>query len=129
MNQDPDPDSTRRITPADARAGEVLKRQRAGRAGRRLHICPQCQSRLVQPMEWREAQLELWMLTLSCPNCNWITEGVFSQRQVDAFEEQLEEGLGEILDDLTQLAQANMVEEVERFAAALYSELITPEDF
>jgi hypothetical protein len=34
-----------------------------------------------------------------------------------------------MLGDLTRLTQANMVEEVERFAAALRTDLLLPEDF
>lgn len=128
MNQDPEPNSTRRTLP-NGRALEILKLHLERAATRSLHVCPQCDSPLVQPLEWHETRVSLWELTLHCPNCNWVTEGVFSQRQVDEFEEHLEDGLSQMLGDLTRLTQANMAEEVERFAAALQTNLILPEDF
>ncbi|HEY5189340.1 MAG TPA: hypothetical protein VII87_09920, partial [Solirubrobacteraceae bacterium] len=66
---------------------------------------------------------------LHCPNCDWVTEGVFDQDQVDAFEEHLDAGLADVLADLRSLTQANMAEEIDRFAAALQCDLILPEDF
>jgi len=66
---------------------------------------------------------------LQCPNCFWLDEGVFDQDQVDALEERLDHGLTEMLADLRRLTQANMSEEIERFAAALNADLILPEDF
>ncbi len=70
-----------------------------------------------------------WELTLHCPNCDWLDEGVFDQDQVDALEEHLDDGLAEMLNDLRRLTQANMAEEIDRFAAALEADLILPEDF
>ena len=54
---------------------------------------------------------------------------MFDQDQVDALEEHLDDGLTDMLSDLRRLTQANMTEEIERFAAALNADLILPEDF
>jgi hypothetical protein len=54
---------------------------------------------------------------------------VFDQEQVDRLEEKLDEGLAEMLTDLRRLTQANMAEEIERFAGALHQNFILPEDF
>jgi len=62
-------------------------------------------------------------------SCFWLDEGVFDQDQVDQLEEHLDNGLTEMLSDLRRLTQANMSEEIERFAAALNANLILPEDF
>jgi hypothetical protein len=97
--------------------------------GRPLHICPQCDSALVQPVWWSEASDESWELQLACPNCEWTTEGVFSQAEVEELEDRLEEGLQEMLADLQRLAHANMADEIDRFAQALTVDLILPEDF
>ncbi len=83
----------------------------------------------MQPIEWGETAGGFWELTLHCPNCDWVTEGVFDQDQVDEFEERLDEGLADMLADLRRLTQANMAEEIDRFAAALQTDLILPEDF
>jgi hypothetical protein len=80
-------------------------------------------------VQWAEAPQGFWDLVLRCPNCFWLDEGVFDQNQVDALEENLDSGLAEMLSDLRRLTQANMNEEIERFAAALHADLILPEDF
>lgn len=94
-----------------------------------LHICPECDSHLVQPLSWSATDDERWELSLSCPNCTWSNEDTYSHAQVEDLEERLEQGLTDMLDDLQRLAQANMAEEVERFVAALEADLILPEDF
>jgi hypothetical protein len=94
-----------------------------------LHICPECQSHLVQPVDWTEAPGENWDLLLRCPNCEWHTEGIYSQSAVEELEEHLDEGLADMLSDLQRLTKANMAEEIDRFLAALQADLILPEDF
>ncbi len=92
-------------------------------------MCPDCASHLVQPLRWGEGSAGFWEMALECPNCYWSTENVFSREQVDHFEEQLDAGLADMLSDLRRLTQANMSEEIERFATALQVNLILPEDF
>lgn len=94
-----------------------------------LHICPECQSDLVQPVSWSEASHDHWELLLRCPNCEWSTEGIYGQTAVEELEERLDDGLAEMLSDLQRLTQANMAEEIDRFLAALEADLILPEDF
>jgi hypothetical protein len=94
-----------------------------------LHLCPDCQSDLVQPVSWAEMADGRWELSLSCPNCWWEIEGVYAIEQLHDLEERLDEGLEEMLDDLQRLAHANMSDQIERFAAALSADLILPEDF
>jgi hypothetical protein len=55
--------------------------------------------------------------------------GTFSRDQIELFEERLDDGLADMLDDLQRLTQANMSDELERFAYALQADLILPEDF
>jgi hypothetical protein len=129
MNQHPDRHSIRRIVLPSGRAIEVVRFYLEKSADHALHICPDCSSHLVQPARWREAARGLWELTLRCPNCDWVTEGVFDQEQVDRLEEKLDNGLTDMLADLRRLTQVNMAEEIDRFAAALQTDLILPEDF
>ena len=129
INENPESSSNRRIILSSAHALEVLRSHLEQNATRGLHLCPECHSTLVKPLEWLEARAGLWELMLHCPNCRWQTEGVYSQRQVDAFEEELEDGLSQMLADLSRLTEANMAEDVDRFAGALQSDLILPEDF
>jgi hypothetical protein len=129
MSQSPESQPNRRIILSSGRALEILRFHLEQNASRGLHLCPVCDSPLVQPLEWQEAQAGFWDLLLRCANCRWEQRGLFSQSQVDAFEEQLEEGLSQMLSDLTRLAQANMAEDIDRFAAALRADFIRPEDF
>jgi hypothetical protein len=129
MSHRPDPHFVRRIVLPSGRTIEVLSFTAEDPSTVGLHICPECASRLVQPIHWHEAPRGFWELTLHCPNCDWLDDGVFDQDQVDALEEVLDDGLTEMLTDLRRLSQSNMAEEVERFTAALQADLVLPEDF
>jgi len=94
-----------------------------------LHICKQCRSELVYPIEWEEAGPEYWRVCLRCPNCEWTASGVFPQDLVDHFDERLDQGTEQMVGDLKHLMRANMTEEIDRFVAALESDGILPEDF
>jgi hypothetical protein len=129
MNQNPDSHSVRRIVLPSGRSIEVVRFTLERTRIDGLHVCPECSSHLVQPVQWGETSSGFWELTLQCPNCDWLTDGIFDQDQVDQFEEHLDEGLSDMLNDLRRLTQANMAEEIARFAAALKTDLILPEDF
>ena len=94
-----------------------------------LHVCRECASELVYPIQWEEAGPEYWRVALRCPNCEWEAAGVFSQGLVDRFDEQLDLGTEQLVDDFKTLMQANMSEEIERFVTALDADAILPEDF
>lgn len=133
MNQKPEQHSqhhsVRRIVLPSGRHIEVVRFSEEDAAARDLHLCPACDSPLVQPMAWAEAGEGRWELTLECPNCWWTESGAFDREQIEHLEEQLDDGLAEMLDDLQRLRQANMTGELDRFAAALQADLILPEDF
>src|SRR5919197_1136951 len=97
--------------------------------GRDLHICPECDRDLVYPVEWEEASATHWEVLLRCPNCEWSEVDVFDQDTVDRFDLELDRGTEHVMRDLKRLVQANMEEEVERFAKALDSDAIWPMDF
>jgi hypothetical protein len=123
--------SVRRIVLPSGRSIEVLRFDSRDDAPVRdgLHICQECESELVQPVEWRATTDDRWELTLYCPNCDWSWCGIYSQGQIEGLEEQLDLGLDAIVRDLQRLTSANMADEIERFAAALEGDLILPEDF
>jgi hypothetical protein len=130
MNQNPDPHSRRRIVLPSGRAIEVVRfREQQASSPRALHVCPECDSDLVQPIAWSETEASKWEITLRCPNCCWHGEGLYGQDQLESFEERLEEGLDAMLRDLQRLTHANMADQVDRFIAALNADLILPEDF
>jgi hypothetical protein len=94
-----------------------------------LHVCGSCESDLVYPVEWEEAGATHWEVTLRCPNCEWAGTGVYEQRLVERFDEELDRGTEALVRDLKRLMQANMEEEIERFIRALEGNHVLPEDF
>ena len=96
---------------------------------RDLHVCVNCDSTLVYPVQWEEADERSWNVTLRCPNCEWTEAGIFAQGQCDRFDDELEAGTEALTRDYRQLVTANMVDEVERFAVALHADAILPIDF
>lgn len=94
-----------------------------------LHVCPECDKHLVYPVEWEEASATHWEVQLRCPNCEWLTVGLYDQETVDRFDEELDHGTEALVRDLKRLTRANMEEEVERFSSALASDAIWPMDF
>jgi hypothetical protein len=111
-------------------AGAPYTRVRPGPAeDRDLWVCEQCACELVEPVDWAAAGPERWRVALCCPNCEYWTEGVFSQECVDRFDERLDEGTEVLVRELKQLQHANMAGDVERFVIALDANAILPEDF
>ena len=51
-----------------------------------LHLCVECDSELVYPVQWEEAGAENWSVVLHCPNCDVFREGVFTQENVELFD-------------------------------------------
>ena len=129
MNQRPEQPSVRRIVLPSGRSIEVVRFNDQKSPTRGLHVCPDCASELAQPVDWSEAPDERWNLLLSCPNCHWYTEGVYTQDQVRELEDRLDEGLADMLRDLKRLTQANMADQIDRFIIALNADYILPEDF
>jgi hypothetical protein len=129
MNQQPEQPSVQRIVLPSGRSIEVVRVYDQNRVTPGLHVCPDCACELVQPIDWSEAADESWNLVLSCPNCDWYTEGLYSREEVRDLEDRLDEGLADMLRDLKRLTQANMADQIDRFIAALHADEILPEDF
>jgi hypothetical protein len=94
-----------------------------------LHVCVECDSELVYPVQWEEAGAENWSVLLHCPNCDVFREGVFTQDNVELFDEELDRGAEALARDYKRLMRANMADEIERFTGALAVNAILPEDF
>ena len=54
---------------------------------------------------------------------------MFDQDTVERFDEELDRGTDNLVEDLKRLIRANMEEEIDRFAEALSADHILPEDF
>jgi hypothetical protein len=94
-----------------------------------LHLCVECDSELVYPVQWEEAGPENWSVLLHCPNCDVFREGVFTQDNVELFDEELDRGADALARDYKRLMRANMADEIDRFVGALEAGAILPEDF
>jgi len=94
-----------------------------------LHVCAECGSHLVYPLEWEESGATHWEVALRCPECESRDSGVYEQDVVERFDEELDRGTELLVRDLKRLMQANMEDEIERFVTALDADLILPEDF
>jgi hypothetical protein len=97
--------------------------------GESLHVCPRCTGELVHPLDWTEESPGRWRISMRCPDCGLLREGVFGQALVERLDEELDKATGAILSDLKQLTHANMTEEIELFTRALELDLIGPSDF
>ncbi|GAC1315888.1 MAG: hypothetical protein NVSMB25_00590 [Thermoleophilaceae bacterium] len=101
----------------------------ATRRDRQLHVCMDCESELVYPVHWEEADERHWNITLRCPNCEWRAAGVFEQGVCDRFDDELERGTDALTRDYRRLVTANLADEIDRFAHALEVDGIVPMDF
>jgi hypothetical protein len=98
-------------------------------AGTQLHVCAYCSGEFVHPLDWIEEDSSRWRIVLRCPECEALSEGVFSQPVVDVFADELDRGETELLCALRQMTRENMTETVARFVRALDADLILPSDF
>src|SRR5262249_15886916 len=98
-------------------------------SGEGMHACPKCDSLLVQPVNWFEQGDGHWHVELRCPECEWWGRASYPQLEVDRFDEELDRGGQELLEDLRALTRSNMEDEAERFAVALATDSVLPEDF
>ena len=95
-----------------------------------LHVCPECSSKLVQPIAWEQVSSgSEWRLWRRCPECEWHGDEVHRESTIDDYDEQLDFGTRELAEELRVLQHTNMEEAIDRFVAALHADLILPEDF
>jgi len=97
-----------------------------------LHICPNCESHLVHPLEWQdviERGYNFWEIHLRCPNCEWEDENLYTQEEAEIFDQELDHGTDELVRGLKQLTLHNMEEEIARFSKALQTNALLPIDF
>lgn len=94
-----------------------------------LHICPHCASELVYPVDWSPTPNRRWNVSLRCPDCEWFGGGTYEQELVDRFDEVLDRGTEELLDDLNALTRANIEQQADRFISAIWANEVLPEDF
>lgn len=95
-----------------------------------LHLCPDCGSDLVQPTRWEQGEERgLWRLWRRCPECEWTSVGTFGEREIDAYDEALDDGAEALACELEELEREGMRDLTEAFATALQADLIDADDF
>ncbi|MEA2391032.1 MAG: hypothetical protein QOK31_1141 [Solirubrobacteraceae bacterium] len=140
MSQHPDRQSVRRVVLPSGKTIEVVyfedrapvpppNASTPAPSVEGLHVCPQCESDLVQPVEWDEAGPAHWEMTLRCPACEWVGGGIFAQELVERLEDSLDRGTEALVEDLKRLTHANMEDEIDRFVTALAADHVWPMDF
>ena len=66
-----------------------------------MHVCPDCNSGDVEPIDWSLVGTTHWSVTLRCPQCEKVVgTGLFSQKKVDAFDRKLDKDMGQLQSDL-----------------------------
>ncbi len=106
----------------------------ASRTGTRtatgLHVCLRCDSTMVQPTRWEQAdERGQWHLWRRCPECEWRSDGVHAEAEIDSFDEALDRGTEVLAEDLRTIVRENMEWVADTFTAALAADLITADDF
>ena len=94
-----------------------------------LERCPSCESDLVYPVDWREAEDDRWELELRCPACEWHSRDTFDQETVERFDDVLNAATDSLIDTLERVSRDNMRAEIDRFVDALQQDHILPFDF
>ena len=119
----------RKVTLPSGKTIEVISFEDPAPVQADLHVCPECRSELVYPVDWQEAGRTSWEVSLRCPNCEWTHTGTYGEDAIQGFDETLDQGTEALVADLRELTRANMEEDVERFVNAIVAGFVLPEDF
>jgi hypothetical protein len=112
-------------------SGPLLPGASAGgrRANRRLAVCGDCGSHVVNPVDWHESDEAHWWVRLRCGACGESREVTITDDEATQLERDLAPGLREIATTVAGLDRERMLQEAEIFIAALERDLIGPADF
>ena len=91
-----------------------------------LHVCPNCSSQLVQPVEWEPVGDEAWSVLLRCPSARSSRRACSAQPELDAYDVELDRGEALLRVAYLQLSTENMEAEIDAFAEALGPALCCP---
>lgn len=95
-----------------------------------LHVCPRCGSKLVQPTCWEQTSPRgSWRLWRRCPECEWCGDSVHGEHEIDAYDQELDEGTEALASVLEELERESMRRVVDAFATALEADLLDADDF
>ncbi len=96
----------------------------------KLRFCPNCNSDSVFPHEWEPIDQcpefpDHWIVTLYCGDCETYRRDIFTQVEVELYEEWLDD----TLDEMQKLERKYMAAWVDSFSDMLKMDIILPEDF
>lgn len=95
-----------------------------------MQLCQSCGGSLCYPTWWRERpQYAAWEVTIRCPDCECVTQGVYSHREVVSFDEVLNFGTDAVVNGLVSITKHNMESYAAKFVTALQGDHLLPEDF
>lgn len=128
----PAPDHNHHIRKLQLPSGktiEVISFEQSAPVRRELHRCPECEGDLVYPTAWEQSGAWHWRVSLRCPDCEWTVTDIFEDAATQDLDERLDRGTEVLLEDLRELARANMAADVDRLIAAIADGHVLPEDF
>jgi hypothetical protein len=96
---------------------------------RELEMCPNCSSDFVYPEYWTEEGPRHWRVSLKCGECEYTEVGVFSQNEIENFDNALDRFNADVLADLRRITRSNMLEETDFFVRVLEADIVTADDF
>jgi hypothetical protein len=88
-----------------------------------------CASPLVHPLGWVEHDERRWLMTLRCPECEALTEGLFTDQAAHRLARELDRGEAVLLDSLERVTREHMTDALELLQRAFEADLIFPSDF
>lgn len=94
-----------------------------------MGICPECGSDTVYPENWEENSRDDWLVTLCCPNCDHMREGIYDQASVEEFDVWLDDCQDELVAAYRTILRENMSAYVDKWVDALNADAIWPMDF
>lgn len=94
-----------------------------------LHVCPECDSQMCQPIDWHERDRHHWWVLIRCPECWFERSGIVGQRIVEDFDNELDRASAALVTDLVRLTKSNMIDEGRILSVALAEDGIVADDF
>ena len=84
----------------------------------------------MQPTCWEQAERRgCWRIWRRCPECEWHCDSVHGEREIDAYDLELDYGTAELAGELEDMERESMEQLAVALSTALASDLISAEDF
>ena len=96
-----------------------------------LDVCVACGRSFVGPAAILEVvpHERRYTVELACNNCGHSRIGTYTERTMEELDRALDREQARLEEAATRMYRENMLDEIDRFVAALEADLILPEDF